>query len=99
MTWDEAKKWAAALDYAGHRDWRLPTKDELEQFAKKGGSSPAEWFNNSNEFNSVQSYGYWSSTANAGGTTYAWNISMSNGNVYDSFKTFSRYVWPVRCCR
>src|SRR5689334_12641709 len=29
MTWEEAMKYAARLDAHGHRDWRVPTKAEL----------------------------------------------------------------------
>lgn len=30
MSWDEARDYAKQLRYAGFRDWRLPTKADLE---------------------------------------------------------------------
>jgi hypothetical protein len=31
LTWDEANVWTKHFDFGGHRDWRLPTKDELSR--------------------------------------------------------------------
>lgn len=56
MKWNDATRWAKNLNYGGYSDWRLPTKEELEAFSKRGGS-PAQWFN-ANGFNSVQAYYY-----------------------------------------
>ena len=65
--------------------WRLPTKDELKAiFSKKNG------------FTNVQSGLYWSSTTIAYDTDSAWIVSMLYGDVYNDFKTYNYYVWPVR---
>ncbi len=95
MTWIAANKWVATLDYAGYRDWRLPTKDELEQFAQKGGKLPSKWFN-SNGFNNVQAYYYWSSSSYADSPDRAWYVLMSYGYVSYDGKGFNYFVWPVR---
>ena len=47
-------------------------------------------------FSIVQSYHYWSATTDAANTVYAWYVHFFNGLVYASFKSGSRYVWPVR---
>lgn len=39
MLWNEAKQWAADLNYLGYRDWRLPTALDLD------GSGPCMTFN------------------------------------------------------
>lgn len=32
MAWDDAKTWAANLNFAGHDDWRLPTSNACEGY-------------------------------------------------------------------
>ena len=47
-------------------------------------------------FDNVQSNFYWSGSTYSSNTTYAWVVSMYDGNVYDGFKAIGNYVWPVR---
>jgi len=96
MKWDVATTWVVKdLNYAGYNDWRLPSRDELESFAKRGGNRPSEWFN-SNGFKNVQACRYWT------GTVYlssAWRVDMLNGELGQGHRRMnSYYVWPVRYC-
>jgi hypothetical protein len=95
MNWNDAMGWAKNLNYGGYRDWRLPTKEELEAFAKRGGNRPVEWFK-ANGFTGFPSNGYWSSSTIANYTSGAWDVNLSSGNVYGNYKTSNYYVWPVR---
>ncbi len=95
MNWHDAQEWVEQLDYAGYQDWRLPTKEELEKFAKMGGKHPSEWFN-ANGFNNIQAYSYWSSSTYAYSTFFALNVYMVYGYVNVNPKTYDSYVWPVR---
>ena len=93
--WEQAKSAAANLasgscgltDGSSKGDWRLPTKNELETLM--------DW-QKSGAFSGVQTNDYWSSTASANSTSFAWYVSLSNGYVYGSVKTNDLYVWPVR---
>ena len=96
MNWETAIKWVKRLNYGGYSDWRLPTKEELEAFAKQGGVRPPVWFN-SNGFSSIHSSKYWSSSLYANGNDYAMTVNM-NGVAYVDYghKGYNHYVWPVR---
>jgi hypothetical protein len=95
MNWNDAMAWAQRLNHAGYRDWRLPTKKELEALTKWAGTSPSDRLNGIG-FTGVQSNYYWSSSTNAAGTRSAWNVNLNYGNVYSNSKTNGNYVWPVR---
>lgn len=95
MNWNDAMSWAKNLNYAGYSDWQLPTKYELEAFAKRDGNRPSEYFN-ANDFSNVQASSYWSSTTSASNPVFAWYVDMDGGFVYSYNKFISNYVWPVR---
>ena len=95
MNWADAMRWVKNLNYGGYSDWRLPTKEELESFSKRGGDKPSQWFN-VNGFNAVQSDYYWSGSTNAYRTDVAWVVRMDDGFLNGNYKTFKVYVWPVR---
>jgi len=95
MKWQDAMDWVKTLNYGGYSDWRLPSKEELELFAKRGGNSPAQWYN-ANGFHEVQASYYWSSSADASYTNLAWSVNMSSGSVFNNHKAYYYYVWPVR---
>jgi hypothetical protein len=87
-TFNQAKEYAANLDANGHKDWRAPTKGELNVLFKnraaiggfnETGSYPAGW--------------YWSSSQNGAG---AWAQRFSDGFKYHGDKG---NVSSVRCVR
>jgi hypothetical protein len=84
-------------------DWRLPTKEEWEEFVDTRYTSPAlcnasgmsQW-SEGDAFNNVQSGGYWSSTTDENNTGNAWAVYMDSGGVGSTNKPYYGYVWPVR---
>ena len=90
MKWKEATDYAAKLDVHGHKDWRLPTKGELNvMFANRAaiggfivsGSNPAGW--------------YWSGTQ-CTDWPGAWGQRFINGFQVNYFKDGPS---SVRCVR
>jgi hypothetical protein len=92
MIWNEAIEACKDLEYAGHKDWHLPTREELLTILDLTKYDPAidpifkvhtdDW--------------YWSSTPCAWGLVFAWYVFFGNGYVYNSYKGNSGYVRPVR---
>jgi hypothetical protein len=89
MTFNKAKKYAAKLDAQGHKDWRVPTKAELNVLFNNraaiggfnvSGPYPAGW--------------YWSSLSGYEWT--AWCQRFSDGAQYYYSKTDPS---SVRCVR
>jgi hypothetical protein len=89
-SFNHAADYAANLDVHSHKDWRVPTKAELNMlFGNRAaiggfdttGSRPASW--------------YWSSSRSYGG---AWAQRFSDGNQYDDVS-----IWDgasaLRCVR
>ena len=79
VTWIRGMEYACGLDAHGHRDWRVPTKGELNVLFNnraaiggfnESGSYPLGW--------------YWSSSPSSLG--HAWNQQFSDGHQYGSFK-------------
>jgi hypothetical protein len=88
LTFNPAAHYAANLDAHGHRDWRLPTKAELNVlFGNRAaigcfdttGSEPAVW--------------YWSSSRSYG---HAWAQRFSDGYQGNNFRI---YASSLRCVR
>ena len=101
MTWDDAIAKVAALNektvtctgFTGSQtDWRVPDIMELKQF------NDFTWpvISSLHPFSGVQARSYWSSTADAGGTSVAWVVNLNGGYVDGNFKSDTNQVWPVR---
>ncbi len=75
-------------------DWRLPNVRELQSLIDYGVDFPA--LPDGHPFTGVESTTYWSSTANAYYTSYAWSVYLSFGSVSYGSMSNTYYVWPVR---
>lgn len=102
LSWPDALAWSNALnngkcgltDGSAVGQWRLPNITELESLVDAQRIYPA--LPAAHPFSGVQSNNYWSSSTNAGYTSIAWYVDVSDGYGFDSNKTSNFYVWPVR---
>lgn len=92
-TWQHAVDWCAGLLLAGHSDWRLPNRHELQSIVDYGTRSPAI---NGTLFPGTASSSYWSSSSYANDASSAWHVGFSNGNVSNGSKTNYNYARCVR---
>src|SRR5262245_37428052 len=88
MKWNKAMNYASKLDAHGQKDWRVPSKGELNVLFQNRaaiggfdvtGSDPAGW--------------YWSSTVYY---NFAWDQRFSDGNQFWNLKTNDS---SLRCVR
>jgi hypothetical protein len=105
---DAAATKVAALNtakFAGHDDWRLPNRFELDTLVNLGTASPSTYavFNSScapgcavTTCSCTQPTDYWSSTTKQSSPTLAWTVFFSNGGTASYSKTSERYVRAVR---
>jgi hypothetical protein len=79
--WDIARTYCLFLNFDGKTDWRLPTKEELNEI-----------YESDNDFGSGR---YW--TSNEETVMSAWSQSFENGSRYYNWKVHGGlYVRPVR---
>ena len=95
-TWEQALAYADTLSLAGHNDWRLPNRNELQSIVDYNRDNPSidPIFSNT-----VSSY-YWSSTTNANdpyGALVVYFGLWGGGGVYHGDKSLSYYY--VRAVR
>ena len=91
--WDNAIEYCEALTLAGHTDWRLPDKYELQGIVDYGRYNPSI---HTAYFPGTKSSDYWSSSTNAGITGSAWYVSFDVGDIRSKSKVSSGYVRCVR---
>ncbi len=103
LMWQKAeagtKPWEAALAYcetlglAGHSDWRLPDRSELQSLFDSIYNNPSI---NKTAFFDAMSSAYWSSNTYADNTGYAWAVYFGDGDDYAADKHIGRDVRAVR---
>ncbi len=109
FTWDDAM--TLTSNFAGHSDWRVPTKDELMTlvYCSDGNSSGSctlkieikttyEAAINTTYFPNMPRYSlsFWSASPYAGNSDYAWYVDFGYGNSYYYGKNDSNSVRLVR---
>jgi hypothetical protein len=93
---DQATSWVNELDIGGHRDWRLPRRDELLDLTISCGGRPAECLNGGPFINVEPSF-YWSTTTHENNPDHAWWVTnMNSGGEINMNKAENSYAWPVR---
>jgi len=80
------------IKYAGHDDWREPSRPELLTIVDLTKRNPAI----NPIFKNAKSYWYRTSTPVAGYPSGVWCVGFSTGDVSISYKDFKYYVRPVR---
>lgn len=93
---DTAKYVAAvnALGWCGHKDWRLPTVDELASIVDYTTFLPAVSKNYFSDI--VMPAGFWTSSPSAAGPSYAWIVIFDDGYLGTCVKSWNYYVRLVR---
>jgi hypothetical protein len=82
-SWGQAKEHCAQLAYAGHQDWFLPDRDQLQALHSWQAC-----------FRNVQSTWYWSSTPYH--LHYAWYVNVAFDTVYGTPRNDLYWIWPCR---
>jgi len=96
LSFAEAEKAIAELNvkgYAGHKDWRLPTVEELCGMVDRTKSNPCY---DTNIFKGKFDDWYWSSETTAWDKDRAWCVGSVGGGVGYRGKDGRFYVRPVR---
>jgi len=91
--WTEAINYCERLDFAGHRDWRLPNYKELVSILDLGRTDPAV---DPASFPDTRSDFYWTSTPFAYNPAHAWYVYFNLGYVNHSSMDQELFVRPVR---
>ncbi len=91
-SWEEAIDYCESLTLGGYSDWRLPNFYELYYLADRSKFDPSL----SSVFQNSLSNFYWSSTAKAEDTSYAWVVNFYSGYDYFNNKTGNMYIRCVR---
>jgi hypothetical protein len=93
MTWEAALAYCENLNLAGHEDWRLPNRNELQSIVAYENSLPSI---DTTVFPGAVSGVYWASTTFAAGTDSAWSGNFTDGLIFWIDKSQSNHVRAVR---
>lgn len=91
--WYKALLYVDELDLAGHSDWRLPNRNELESLLDYSTYSPA--IDPLLAPNTISS-GYWSSTTSVNNVQQAWRVNFNHAHVLINDKINAFQVRAVR---
>jgi len=108
LVWEQSPStstftWVFALDHCyplalgGRKGWRPPTIEELASLVDTSNASPALPTGHPFTLTSAQEDGfYWSATTSAISSSDAWSVFLGTGNVGNSGKANTFFVWCVR---
>ncbi len=112
LTWEEAMRQARGFSFAGHTDWRVPTKEELQTLVYCSSGRPKTWNDTGDRCegdherptidraafpNTPDSY-FWSSSPDARLSGFAGSVNFGIGFVYSYLKG-NHNQWYVRLVR
>jgi hypothetical protein len=97
MTWDQANEAIARLnrsgELGGYRDWRLPSRVELETIVETCREAPAI---NDDIFPNTPWAGFWTGSLDTGDPRTAWFVGFYRGLTFDYSRDAGYRVRPVR---
>jgi len=93
FTWMEALRYCEELEFAGHKDWRLPDINELLSIVNYLNRNPAI---DIKAFPGTASSYYWSSTSYIFHPDSAWMTNFFSGDINDNKKDYRYYCRAVR---
>ena len=96
MTFFEAEEACKELDFAGYKDWRLPTREELVATTDCTRRVPCY---NTDIFQGDFLGWYWTGEEGAKDLLFAWCLAAGSGDLWCHRKSESNYVRPVRSNR
>ena len=82
-----------AAGLCGASDWYLPEREQLRTIVDYSRYNPSI---NQGYFPNTKSSYYWSSSPDAGGSAYAWDVYFNDGYDYRNNKNYDEYVRLVR---
>ncbi len=92
-TWSDAIKAASNSAFAGNKEWRVPTIQELDSIIEYKCTMPAV---NSEIFPATRTSNYWAITPYAGYPSGSWNINFNDGAHESCSKNWNLYLRLVR---
>ncbi len=93
LNFSKAEKACKDCNFAGYKDWRLPTVNELFSLVDRYKYGPAI---NTEIFPDTKSDWYWTSEAYVGLSGYGWVVYFYYGDVSYYYRNSYYYVRPVR---
>jgi len=92
-SWKDALAYCRSLSLAGHADWRVPDKHELQAIARQGKKDPIY----TTVFPGTQRAGYWTSmSTDVAAWAFYVHFGEGRGQVNYGPKTMKQYVRCVR---
>lgn len=91
--WELAMETASEHSFAGHKDWRLPSKEELLSIVETTCSHPAI---NLEVFPGTASSHFWTSSTSEYFDDHAWRVFFNHGVVHDESRRELSRVRLVR---
>jgi hypothetical protein len=97
INWQTAVDACKELKFAGYKDWRLPTVEELRELVDYSlGAKDNEPAIDTKFFPDTKYSWYWTLTSCAWNSGSAWCVGFYFGDVGSDGKDYSFYVRPVR---
>jgi hypothetical protein len=93
MNWEAALIYCENLFLAGHNNWRLPNRNELQSIMNYGKINPAI---DTDYFPDLGGHYEWSSTTEAGNTSRAWLVNFYSAGIILYDKSNQYHVRAVR---